>query len=80
MNRNTRIGLRLFFVYLVLYGAFVLTNAFAADWMEYTLFAGVNVAILSGVGLIIIALLLALAYGWMCDPDAESSPNQEVDE
>ena len=65
-KRNARIGFVLFVVYLLLYIGFVLLNAFAADVMEMTPIAGVNLAILSGFGLIITALILALAYGFLC--------------
>ncbi len=63
---NTRLGLILFFVYLALYGAFVLVNAFSPTTMEITPVAGVNLAILYGFGLIIAALVLALVYGCLC--------------
>jgi uncharacterized membrane protein (DUF485 family) len=63
--RNARIGLRLFAVYLVLYTAFVLLNALRPDVMEETA-AGVNLAVLSGFGLIAGAFVIALAYGWLC--------------
>jgi uncharacterized membrane protein (DUF485 family) len=63
-NRNARIGMRLFIVYLLFYSAFVLTNAFAPDAMEATPIAGVNLAVLSGFGLILLALVLALIYGY----------------
>jgi uncharacterized membrane protein (DUF485 family) len=66
LSRNARIGLVLFFVYLVLYGGFVLVSAFAPAVMETTLLAGVNLAILYGFGLILAAFVLALVYGWLC--------------
>ncbi|MCA9087429.1 MAG: DUF485 domain-containing protein [Planctomycetaceae bacterium] len=64
--RNARLGLILFGIYLVIYGSFVLINAFAPNLMESTPFAGVNVAILFGFALIIVAFLLSLLYGWLC--------------
>jgi uncharacterized membrane protein (DUF485 family) len=69
-NRNSRIGIVLFAVYLLLYGGFVYLNAFAADVMETTPIAGVNLAILYGFGLIVAALVLALIYGVLCKPTA----------
>ena len=68
-KRNSRIGLVLFGIYLVLYGGFVLLNAFSPETMEKTPMAGVNLAILYGFGLIIAALVLALLYGWLCKSD-----------
>jgi uncharacterized membrane protein (DUF485 family) len=55
-----------FFIYLAIYGGFVLLNAFAPSLMETTPVAGVNLAISYGVGLIVAALVLALLYGWLC--------------
>ena len=66
MRHNARVGLILFCVYLILYAGFVLLNAFAAERMESTPLAGVNLAILYGVGLIIAALVLAIVYGLVC--------------
>jgi len=65
-TRNARIGFVLFVVYSLLYGGFVFLNAFAADVMEMTPIAGVNLAILYGFGLIVAALILALVYGFLC--------------
>lgn len=84
-SRNARLGLKLFFVYLTLYGGFVLINTFSAETMEMTPVAGINLAILYGFGLIVSALVLALIYGALCDSDAEpadastSVPSSESD-
>ena len=74
--RNTRQGLVLFAVYLVIYGAYVLLNAFAPGVMERTL-AGVTWSILSGFGLIIAAFVLALVYGWLCRVPASNANGKE---
>ena len=78
-SRNSRIGMILFGIYLLLYGGFVVINAFAADAMEATPVAGVNLAILYGFGLIVAALILALLYGALCD-DESDSPGKEKTE
>ena len=70
--RNMRLGLILFFVYLVFYAGFVLINAFASDVMETATFGGLNLAITYGFSLIILALILALIYGWKCRAPEES--------
>lgn len=70
-SRNSRLGLVLFALYLVLYGTFVLLNTFAPDSMAATPFAGVNLAILYGFGLIGAAFLLALVYGICCGPSED---------
>jgi uncharacterized membrane protein (DUF485 family) len=63
--RNARYGLVLFFLYLAVYTGFVLLNAFGAEWMQLE-FAGVSVAVLYGLALIVAAFLLSLVYGWLC--------------
>ena len=65
-NRNSRIGVVLFLVYLALYAGFVLLAAFSPKTMQRTPYAGVNLAISYGFALIIAALVLALLYGVLC--------------
>lgn len=65
-SRNSRYGRMLFLVYLLIYGAFVLTNAFAPELMDRTPVLGVSLSIIAGFGLIVAAFLLALVYGWLC--------------
>jgi uncharacterized membrane protein (DUF485 family) len=63
---NARLGLVLFAVYLAVYVAYVLVNAFWPTIMDRVPFAGLNVAVISGLGLIIGALLLSLLYMGLC--------------
>ena len=70
-SQNSRLGLALFALYLVLYGSFVLLNTFAPETMSTTPFAGVNLAVLYGFGLIGAAFLLALIYGLCCGPSED---------
>lgn len=74
---NTRLGMTLFVVYLVLYLGFVLINAFATQWMEVTTLGGLNLALVYGFGLILAALLLALIYGWFCRTEVEQAEPKE---
>lgn len=67
---TVRLGRILFLFYLVLYGGFMLLNAFAPKLMEETPIAGVNVAVLYGLALIAVAFLLALIYDWLCQKEA----------
>lgn len=64
--RRARIGLILFAIYCALYMGFMLLNVFDPALMEITPWAGVNLAILYGFGLIVAALVLALVYAWLC--------------
>jgi uncharacterized membrane protein (DUF485 family) len=63
VSRTSRLGLALFTVYLLLYGGFVLINSFAPAIMETIPLAGINLAVLYGFGLIVVAVVLALIYG-----------------
>ncbi len=80
-TRNARVGLVLFIIYLLFYGGFVFLNAFAADVMEMTPIAGVNLAILYGFALIVAAFVLALVYGFLCkeEPVDQVSAEQEAE-
>lgn len=62
---NSSLGLKLFVVYVLLYGGFVLINALSPSTMEKRIFS-LNLALIYGVGLIIAALLLSLVYAWLC--------------
>jgi uncharacterized membrane protein (DUF485 family) len=76
-SSNARTGLILFAVYLVLYGGFVLINAFSPETMESTPFAGINLAILYGFGLIVAALVLSLVYGFLCRNSGDAGQQKE---
>ena len=64
--RNARYGMRLFLIYLAIYAGFVGLNAFRPDVMEWTPAWGLNLAVLYGLALIVIAMVLALVYTWLC--------------
>ncbi|MGE3776978.1 MAG: DUF485 domain-containing protein [Pirellulaceae bacterium] len=71
--RNARYGLILFAAYSAVYAAFVGANAFKPAWMAQTPWAGVNLAVLSGLALILGAFALSLVYGWLCRVPVSSS-------
>jgi len=71
---NTRLGLILFFVYLMFYLGFVLISAFAPDVMERIVGAGLNLAVVYGFALIGIALVMSVIYGLMC----RAEPSQSI--
>lgn len=79
-KRNARIGLILFTVYLLFYGGFVLLNAFAPQTMEVTPITGINLAIIFGFALIIMALVLAIVYGLFCKPENDETATREEGE
>lgn len=72
-RHNSRLGLALFAVYLLLYAGFVFISAFATDVMDTIVVAGLNLAIVYGFGLIVAALVLALVYGMGCRREGNAS-------
>jgi uncharacterized membrane protein (DUF485 family) len=71
--RNTHRGLLLFAVYLAVYAAFVLINAFRPEWMDTIVAGGINLAVWYGFALMAGALVIALIYGWLCRSDLGAS-------
>jgi len=63
---NARLGLVLFAVYLTAYGAYVFINAFRPAMMDELVFSGINLAVASGLALIVGAVVLAIVYALLC--------------
>jgi uncharacterized membrane protein (DUF485 family) len=72
MTYNARLGLVMFVVYLLVYAGFVGISAFKYEWMGRIVFAGLNLAIVYGMALIILAMVLAVIYMAMCRTDEEA--------
>ncbi|MEI6256126.1 MAG: DUF485 domain-containing protein [Planctomycetota bacterium] len=62
----SRIGLTLFWIYVLLYAGFIGLVLFRPDLLSQRPFGGVNLAIASGMGLIGSALVLAVVYMAAC--------------
>ena len=60
------LGVRMFAAYAVFYAGFIVINLLRPVLMEATIFAGLNVAVVYGFSLIVIALVLALIYNRAC--------------
>ena len=63
---NTRLGVILFFVYLVFYGGFMALSAFSPHSVREPFLGGVNLGIVYGFALIVAALVLAAVYLMLC--------------
>lgn len=63
---NARLGMALFLLYLLFYGAFVVINAAWPQWMDMVVWSGLNLAVVYGLGLIVGAFILALVYALLC--------------
>jgi uncharacterized membrane protein (DUF485 family) len=63
---KTKLGLRMFAIYGLVYAGFVLINIIKPILMETIIMFGLNLAVVYGFGLIILALIMALVYNQMC--------------
>jgi uncharacterized membrane protein (DUF485 family) len=74
VSRNTRTGLLLFAVYLVFYAGFMGLSTFSPEIMKARPFGGMNLAILYGFGLIVMAFALAIVYLVLCRRPVSGEP------
>ncbi len=63
---KTKLGLRMFFVYAMVFAGFVAINTFAPSIMGAIFLFGLNFAIFYGFFLIILAVVLGVIYNNMC--------------
>ena len=61
-----RLGIRMFIFYSLFYASFVAINLISPKSMAQIVVAGLNFATVFGFALIIVALIAALVYDWMC--------------
>ncbi len=70
---NERLGLILFLLYFVLYGSFIIITVYDYTILGREVFAGINLAIVYGMTLIIAAIVLAVLYAFMAKPDVDEA-------
>lgn len=63
---KTRLGVQMFFAYALVYAGFVLINIINPVLMEKEIIFGLNLAVVYGFGLIILSLVMALIYNYLC--------------
>lgn len=66
-KQKTKLGVRLFFIYLLCYAGFVILGVFKYELLATTVFAGLNLAISYGIGLIFFAVILGVIYNYYCN-------------
>jgi uncharacterized membrane protein (DUF485 family) len=75
-GRNTRFGLVLFGVYLVMYVGFMGLAAFAPGLMARPVLAGINLAVCYGMALIFSAFILAMIYAVLSLPHGDETRSE----
>lgn len=63
---KAKLGIKLFWLYCLIYAGFVAVAVFSPDTMKKTVLAGTNLAIIYGMGLIVFAIILGLIYNRCC--------------
>ncbi len=63
---NRRLGVLMFAAYFALYGGFMALSAFWPEVMARPVLAGVNLAVVYGLILIVAAIVFALVYLKLC--------------
>lgn len=65
-EKKAKIGVMLFFVYLMVYTIFVIIALFYPESMEIHVIGKQNLAIVYGFGLIVFAIVLGFIYNMIC--------------
>jgi uncharacterized membrane protein (DUF485 family) len=78
---KTRLGLILFAFYGLFYVGFVAINAISPKTMGVIVVGGLNLAVVYGFGLIILAIMLGLIYHVLCvrAEDRLNGSDEEID-
>ena len=63
---KTKLGLWLFLVYVLVYVGFIWVNVASPKTMATIVFAGQNLAVVYGFGLIILAFVMGIIYDVLC--------------
>jgi uncharacterized membrane protein (DUF485 family) len=64
--QKTRLGVVMFFIYMVIYAGFVIIGALFPKALGARFAAGQNLAFVYGMGLIVLAVVMGLIYNFLC--------------
>ncbi|MFN0257048.1 DUF485 domain-containing protein [Pedobacter ureilyticus] len=65
-RQKSKLGVRLFFIYLICYAGFVALGVFNYELLSTTVFSGLNLAVVYGIGLIVFAVIMGIIYNYYC--------------
>ena len=72
------LGLKLFALYGAIYLGFILINVLKPELMKTEALFGVNLAIIYGFGLIILAVVMGLIYNYVCTKKEDEMNKEEA--
>ena len=79
-QQKSKLGVRLFFIYLICYAGFVALGVFNYELLSTTVFSGLNLAVVYGIGLILFAVIMGIIYNYYCtkyEDDADKADELE---
>ena len=76
---KAKLGIKLFWLYSLVYAGYVGIAVFAPEKMKIPVFAGTNLAIIYGMGLILFAIILGLVYNHYCTRKEDELNSEEGD-
>lgn len=65
-KKKTKLGVRLFIVYSLVYAGFITIGVANYELMGKIVFRGQNLAVIYGFGLIVLAVVMGLIYNSVC--------------
>ena len=71
------LGLKLFALYGAIYLGFILVNVLKPELMKTEVLLGVNLAIIYGFALIILAVVMGLIYNYVCTKKEDEMNKEE---
>jgi len=74
---KAKLGIKLFWLYCIVYMGFVGLAVFATETMKTEVLAGTNLAIIYGMGLIVFAIILGLIYNHLCTKKEDELNREE---
>ena len=63
---KSKLGIKLFFVYGIIYAGFVAIATLNSKLMQVTALWGMNLAVVYGMGLIVLAIVMGVIYNHFC--------------
>ena len=73
-RRKSRIGIRMTWLYSLVYAGFVALSVFRPTSMGVRALFGTNLAVTYGLGLIVVAIVFALVYNHLCRVPPTGAP------
>lgn len=76
---KTKLGVIMFLIYALIYSSFIFINVAYPQWMRISI-GSLNVAIVYGFGLIVIAIIQAFIYNHLCTLSERKAMREQENE